>query len=357
MNIYLPLNVEDYSKNFSHATNQFLYLGLPEGHYKFHFGNKLFVDQFYIKKSRHFKCPKRCNPINHIFHVIDATNTTPIYINEVTNSNNSTIHISELTLPVSFRNCLRYGQIQHEPRGLKVSLLCKVSDYVTTNCSITELDNGSGLELEINSKSLSSIAKQKTFIDKLQIDLFCHVKEFIRGRWEHFGFHQPLTIPFHQSENNSHSNEPYEIKTKFRPTANDSNEEIYNAGIKYEYILVAPILLLVALASGLIFWNNKLKKKSFKLKEHIKMDNISDINATPNLTSSSNAELLKGLSLQNMDLVLPEWLQNRKEMIYDSSCIEMGKRLGDGNFGVVFQGKIRLGNAVYVIMICKTYKM
>ena len=328
-----------------------MYVGLPEGHYKFHFGNNLFVDQFYIKKSRHFRCPRRCNAINHIFNVIDATNTTPIYINEVTNPNDSTIHISEATLPVSFRNCVRYGQIQHATRELKVSLLCTVSDYVKTNCSIRELDYGSGLELEIEMKSLSSIAKQNIVLDKFQIDLFCHVKDRIRGRWENYGFYQPLTIPSHQSENYSNSNATFDTETNFRPTTNESNVDINNAGIKYEYILVAPILLLVALASALIFWNNKLKQKSFKLKEHIKMDDISELNATHNLTLLSNVELLKGSSLQNMDLVLPEWLQNRKEMIYDSSCIEMGEKLGDGNFGAVFQGKIRLGNAVYVLIL------
>ena len=43
---------------------------------------------------------------------------------------------------------------------------------------------------------------------------------------------------------------------------------------------------------------------------------------------------------------IPNWLYDRKNIIYDVSCIQKGKRLGHGNFGVVFEGKIHLGNAV-----------
>ena len=218
-----------------------------------------------------------------------------------------------------------------------------------------DLDYGFGLELKTNMKSFRAVAKHESFVDEFKIDLFCHVKDWINGRWENYGFYQPLTISSHLIENNFISNATFEIKTNFRRSTNYSDEEIDNAGIKYEYILVAPILLLVALASGLVYWNNKLKQKSFKLKENIKTENVSEINATYNVTSS-NVELLKDSSLQNMDPVLPEWLQNRKEMIYDSSCIEMGKRLDAGNFGVVFQGKIRLGNAVYVSILLKIIK-
>ena len=46
------------------------------------------------------------------------------------------------------------------------------------------------------------------------------------------------------------------------------------------------------------------------------------------------------------DAFLPYWLREKNEMIYDTSCIEKGRRLGHGNFGTVFEGKIRLGNAV-----------
>jgi hypothetical protein len=46
------------------------------------------------------------------------------------------------------------------------------------------------------------------------------------------------------------------------------------------------------------------------------------------------------------DPLVPKWLCERNEMIYDTSCIEKGRQLGHGNFGTVFEGKIQLGNAV-----------
>ena len=49
--------------------------------------------------------------------------------------------------------------------------------------------------------------------------------------------------------------------------------------------------------------------------------------------------------------ILPNWLLGRNEMIYDTRCIEKGQQIGHGNFGTVFEGKIRLGNAVYIFSI------
>ena len=43
---------------------------------------------------------------------------------------------------------------------------------------------------------------------------------------------------------------------------------------------------------------------------------------------------------------LPDWLRNRKEMIFSKNSIENGKLLGKGQFGNVYKGKFRHGNAV-----------
>ena len=92
---------------------------------------------------------------------------------------------------------------------------------------------------------------------------------------------------------------------------------------------------------------NKLKAKK-KLMGELEMSFIDGKQSVNNIYSTSNTVSFSGPCSTDTDFDFPDWLQNRKEMIYATSCIEIGKRLGDGNFGVVFEGKIRLGNAVYV---------
>ena len=43
---------------------------------------------------------------------------------------------------------------------------------------------------------------------------------------------------------------------------------------------------------------------------------------------------------------LPEWLKDRKEMLFSKNFIIKGKQLGKGQFGTVFKGKLTQGNAV-----------
>ena len=65
----------------------------------------------------------------------------------------------------------------------------------------------------------------------------------------------------------------------------------------------------------------------------------------PNYSESTSANEEDGNSC------LPNWLLERNEMIYDTTCIEKGQELGHGNFGTVFEGRIRLGNAVYIFYL------
>ena len=44
--------------------------------------------------------------------------------------------------------------------------------------------------------------------------------------------------------------------------------------------------------------------------------------------------------------ILPDWLEERKEMIFPPECIKKGKRIGQGQFGSVFKGLFTQGNAV-----------
>ena len=48
----------------------------------------------------------------------------------------------------------------------------------------------------------------------------------------------------------------------------------------------------------------------------------------------------------NEDSEIPDWLKDRSEMIFSRNLITKGKRLGQGQFGTVFKGKLNQGNAV-----------
>ena len=43
---------------------------------------------------------------------------------------------------------------------------------------------------------------------------------------------------------------------------------------------------------------------------------------------------------------LPNWLKDKREMVFLKKCIVKGKLLGKGQFGNVYKGKLHQGNAV-----------
>ena len=57
----------------------------------------------------------------------------------------------------------------------------------------------------------------------------------------------------------------------------------------------------------------------------------------------------KGESPVHCIPMVPDWVKNRKEMVYPQKCIKKGRQLGSGQFGAVFIGKLIQGTAVYVM--------
>lgn len=57
--------------------------------------------------------------------------------------------------------------------------------------------------------------------------------------------------------------------------------------------------------------------------------------------------------------VLPDWLKNRKELIFPQNSIDKDKKLGSGEYGTVYKAKLMQGNAMYVTVyyynICDKY--
>ena len=60
--------------------------------------------------------------------------------------------------------------------------------------------------------------------------------------------------------------------------------------------------------------------------------------------SMMNGESIQMIS--NGDNACPEWLKARKEMLFSSNHLERGDKLGNGNYGSVYKGKLCQGKAV-----------
>ena len=50
---------------------------------------------------------------------------------------------------------------------------------------------------------------------------------------------------------------------------------------------------------------------------------------------------------QAEDNILPDWLRDRKEMLFPETAVIRGEQLGKGQFGVVLKGALIQGKAVY----------
>ena len=50
----------------------------------------------------------------------------------------------------------------------------------------------------------------------------------------------------------------------------------------------------------------------------------------------------------NEDMLLPQWLREKQEMIFSQDSIEKIHELGSGEYGSVFKGNLVHGKAVYV---------
>ena len=54
----------------------------------------------------------------------------------------------------------------------------------------------------------------------------------------------------------------------------------------------------------------------------------------------------KNFCFEDEDWMLPNWLQNKKEMIFYQSSVTIGDLLGRGQFGAVFKGRLVQGSSV-----------
>ena len=67
-----------------------------------------------------------------------------------------------------------------------------------------------------------------------------------------------------------------------------------------------------------------------------------DVAREKNSISDAN----KSINSLNNASGMPDWIEDRSEMIFSRNLITKGKQLGQGQFGTVFKGKLNQGNAV-----------
>ena len=75
---------------------------------------------------------------------------------------------------------------------------------------------------------------------------------------------------------------------------------------------------------------------------------ICSLDLNKNKREAVNKDKTKNELGQGEVVVIPKWLQNRKDMIFSESVVLKGQHLGKGQFGYVLKGVLLQGNAKYV---------
>ena len=103
--------------------------------------------------------------------------------------------------------------------------------------------------------------------------------------------------------------------------------------------LILPVLLVTTVLSIFVFISIKHYRESsnIRTREFIWEDNKLYKEVDENVKEDCYG-----------DWMLPDWLQQKKKMIFPKKSIVKGECVGRGQFGCVFKGKLVQGNAVYV---------
>ena len=126
-----------------------------------------------------------------------------------------------------------------------------------------------------------------------------------------------------------------------------------------EYVIVIALLVVLVLFSLIIMailYRKSLKKrlaKSIPITDENtafaaeKQTPTTDIQSslTYDIDSATCNKSSNGIEIEETS-ILPQWLLKRKEMMFSHMYIEQQEKLGSGQFGTVFKGRLKQGNAV-----------
>ena len=283
---------------------------LTEGHYKFKFDNDEELHQFYVRQERSLDKHSMDEIIRRSWEegnnvlkrkVVrqessDGPNHTSVSetLTQDTYSVELSIEVNEMTQ--DFRDCFNFKEMFHTHyENVTITLGCKLPN--TLKCELNTTSDMMNVTIG-NFESNNELTRWKNGV---RMDLTCMVNDVIGER--RFGYNQPILLQYEKSE--------------------------VAVGIP----VIAGMVVVIFMALGLTVALVCHYKRNTRKKEMKWVDN-------PNYSRSVS------LVSTDDDPFLPNWLKQKNEMIYDTSCIERGRRLGQGNFGTVFEGKIRLGTAM-----------
>ena len=330
----MKLNAKTYlnSQSITHKTNLFyLAIDLSEGHYKFLFANGKELHQWYISINRNTdwgrikRDEERKKNITAEAWTLGSTKHMYVNSTEAEVTNTTTWLLNENDMDQEFLNCFSYHENYHlhyENESLRIETTCTVNnDWLNDNKF-----HHSKYKCFVNRTSSYQI--QVTTDDdhpselEIKVNLACNVIYAYKFR-RNFLFIQPLHLRF-----NSVYNPPL------------STEAPINGASSSTAITVVVVMVFLGLTTAVVFHHKRHTAKS-PMK-------ILSTSSRPNMEWANNPNYSQSSSLEEPldDPLLPGWLSENNEMIFDITCITKGRKLGHGNFGAVFEGKIQLGNAV-----------
>ena len=339
--------------------------------------------------------------INPSWNISSKSYVSPITITFQKQENKSVgaLHFKMNEFDTEFQKCYRYSEMydhDHDTFSLNISIICKVTPMYgceNGNCSckwqsdtyndrITVL-----LDIGNNYGCLENVKKQ-IISPKIHANLVCSI--YREPPYNHikgiaYGFNQPILIQvstkypsprcINNASNTISDGQPVftQTQTSHLPTTSfdvmTNETRMFQNIVKSDVSVTAILVIIVLVVLGAsISWfmycrvrrksasrlapQNSIKIKISNMKWSKNQDytsisfneNDGHENAENNDSSISTNEKAVQEKAENTDL--PDWLKTRSELIYDSSCIEKGKELGHGNFGSVFEGRIRFGNAM-----------
>ena len=124
--------------------------------------------------------------------------------------------------------------------------------------------------------------------------------------------------------------------------------------------MISISALVVLLGIALIKYYRRLKRNPSTTEMTKEMDNIQKcqsiestfegtefcINQETVSLKSKNIESTKFAFESKTELIYPDWLKNRTEMIFPAKWIKVCQILGQGNYGAVCKAKLTQGKAV-----------
>ena len=314
---------------------QILFIVLREGHYRLLFSRNETMHQIHVDRSRNYrnhrnKTLERQNrnriireswnhldPINlngdelpkaKIVTISDGT-SKPVDNIELQTKIILSRPIDESDMDKNFLNCFSFHENYtrfYEEGSFRIKVSCQrnATKHIADECTFNSTSN----TLTVMSQDVGKVEKIES-LSKIKVNLLCEIT--IREKYKYdFVFSQPVIIG-------------YTAISISMATAN---------------VITSVLIVITAMSlfSAAVLYHRKIVRK--RKSTHIKwVENP--------LHESVSLDETDGTSL------LPNWLRERNEIIFDNSCIEIGQILGIGNFGTASEGKIKLGNAVYFSIV------